>query len=248
MEAAITAAKRGHDVWLYERTDTLGGQLLLSSLAPTKKEIDKIRIYLINEVWKTGVEVVLNTELTPSMIREKKPDVLILATGAHPKMPKLPGINGQNVISAYDVLTLRKGVGDKVIVLGGGIRSCETAEFIAEKGKDVSIITIRNRIGYDMGAIAQMVQFRRFKDQNIEMFRNAHCESITMDGLFLFWEGRKQFLPATSIVVVEPFESNRELVDGVSGMIHEFFLIGDCRIPRHLNDAIREGWEAGCKV
>jgi NAD(H)-dependent 7beta-hydroxy-3-oxo-delta4-cholenoic acid oxidoreductase len=135
LEAARVAALRGHEVTLCEKDTKLGGQFNLAAVAPTKQELCKVIKYLSIQVEKAGVRVLLNTEVTPQLVDELKPDVVIVATGGVPLIPDIPGIRGDNVVSAHDVLASKVGIqnGD-VLVIGGGMVGLEVAEVLADGG------------------------------------------------------------------------------------------------------------------
>ena len=135
MEAARIAAIRGHEVTLCERSERLGGQVHLASVAPFKQEISQVVGYLSREVEKAGVKVELGKEVTASLVSELKPDAVIVATGATPLRPaSIPGIDGEKVVSAWDVLAGRSeaAIASNVLVIGGGLVACELADFLAD--------------------------------------------------------------------------------------------------------------------
>ncbi len=137
MQAAMTAAVRGHKVTLFDRGDELGGRLLIASIPPYKDEIMTLVKSLAVRTRKAGVAIRLKSDVRPEIIEEGKPDVLIVATGATSLVPDIPGVDGQNVVSADDVLTGARTVSGNVLIVGGGMVGCETAEFLVERVKGV---------------------------------------------------------------------------------------------------------------
>ena len=133
LEAAWVARERGHRVVLFERSGELGGQAILAKVPPKKDRFGEILRYLIHRVEALGVDVRKNTEATTAAILEEKPDAVILATGARPLIPKLPGLESAKAVTAWDVLEEGQA-GPRVAIIGGGVVGCETAEFLAEKG------------------------------------------------------------------------------------------------------------------
>ena len=157
MEAARVAALRGHQVTLFEAKEKLGGLLLYGTVPPYKEEWKTTLRYLTTQLGKLRVQVRMNTRCTAKEVEEGRPDVVIVATGAIPLIPNLPGIHGNNVATALDVLAGRKQTGQTVVIVGGGSTGCETAEFLAQKGKQVTILEMLPRIGADYGPMNRWV-------------------------------------------------------------------------------------------
>ncbi len=151
LEAARVAALRGHKVTLLEKDQKLGGQLNIAALPPNKGDILPWLNYLIHQLELTGVKIRLRTEVTPELVAEEKPDVVILALGGVPITPDIPGINGPQVATAQDILNGKKKTGQEVVVIGGGLVGCETGHYLAEKGKKVTIIEMLKRMAAEMG-------------------------------------------------------------------------------------------------
>ncbi|MEM2179159.1 MAG: FAD-dependent oxidoreductase, partial [Candidatus Methanomethylicaceae archaeon] len=130
MEAARIAAIRGHEVILYEEKDKLGGQLILATIPPHKEEMKSILEYYTQELSKLEIEIKIGRKATLKDIEKISPEIIILATGAKPIIPSIPGIKNKNVITAWDVLLNTTKVGDNVVIIGGGMVGCETAEYL----------------------------------------------------------------------------------------------------------------------
>ena len=140
MQAAITAAQKGHDVTLYEKSNKLGGQMILAAAPPDKQDLNNFLNYLNTQVAKSGVKVELNIEATPAVVANFAPDSVIVAIGASPLIPDIPGIKGKNVLTFQQVLAGKKKAGNKVIVMGGGYVGCETCFYLAELGADITLV------------------------------------------------------------------------------------------------------------
>ena len=152
LEAARVARERGHRVVLFERSGELGGQAILAKVPPKKDRFGEILRYLIHRVEALGVDVRKNTEATTAAILEEKPDAVILATGARPLIPKLPGLEAAKAVTAWDVLEGIVKPGRRVAIIGGGVVGCETAEFLAEKGHQVTIFEAESEAARDQSA------------------------------------------------------------------------------------------------
>lgn len=147
MCAAFTAARRGHDVTLFEASDVLGGNMRLAAYPPGKGDITNMIRSYITKCEKSGVKIVLNTEVTADLIKKDAPDAVIVATGSETLvLPFIKGITAPEIVHGGDCLSGKRPVGHKVLVVGGGMVGAETAEFLAEKGHDVSIIEMRDAI------------------------------------------------------------------------------------------------------
>jgi NADPH-dependent 2,4-dienoyl-CoA reductase/sulfur reductase-like enzyme len=188
MEAARVASLRGHQVTLFEKTDRLGGQLVLASKPPGKYKIDWFRDYLMRQLSKQNIEISLNTDVTSELVESIQPDVVILATGSEPVVPDIPGIRDRRVTTARDVLAESVKITDKnVVVCGGGMVGAETAEFLAEQGNSVSVIEQFPYIAYDIELL----------------HRKALVDSLREKGVVLLTE-RKLVGVAEGHVLVEP--------------------------------------------
>jgi len=168
--AALTASTRGHRVTLFEKTNELGGQLLLAAKPPGKEKISWFRDYLLHQINQQGIKVEFGCPVTLETIVQEKPDVVILATGAIPLIPDLPGIKDQSVCTAWEILEGKKKVGDKmVLIVGGGTVGCETALYLAPNNKKVTIIEMLNDIALDMEFLNRMDLMSKIQEANIEV-------------------------------------------------------------------------------
>lgn len=247
-ETAIVAASRGHQVTLYEKGDRLGGQLLTASLPPHKDEIDALVGSLIVRTREAGVEVKLNTEVDIKTIEQAKPDVVVLATGATPIIPDIPGARGNNVVTAVEVLTGQKEVGETVIVIGGGMVGCETAEFLAQRGKKISIVEMLPRIGNDIVATNRPFTLARLRQAGIRMDTNTKVEEITNKGVRVSRDGVSDFLEGDTAVLAVGFTANKELADELEGRVAALYSVGDCVEARMIREAIEEGFRVGMEI
>ena len=144
MEAAITAAKRGHSVALYEKNSRLGGQILHEQYIPFKKDMYHFIEVLAARCEKEGVEVHLNTEVTPEQVEAMGADVVISAVGAKPIVPDIPGIDSEKVVGLNALESKEPAIGRKVVILGGGLVGCEVAVYLDMIGKDVTIVEMKD--------------------------------------------------------------------------------------------------------
>jgi NADPH-dependent 2,4-dienoyl-CoA reductase/sulfur reductase-like enzyme len=241
MEAARVAALRGHEVVLADTRDQLGGQLLVAILPPHKEELGYLTTYLIGQMEKLGVKVKLGQQVTVKTVEELKPDVIIVATGATPIVPDIPGVDGKNVATAIDVLTGRREVSETVAIVGGGLVGCDTAEFLAEKGKKVTILEMLGRIGADIGRTTRWVTMQRLRSLGVKMERNAKVEEITDKGVRVSRDGGSDFFEADSVVLAVGMEPNRQIAQALEGKVKALHVIGDSAEPGKITEAIESG-------
>ena len=241
MEAASRAAQRGHQVTLWERRNELGGQLLLAAIPPFKAELANLRKYLIGQVERCGVRIKMGVEATASSLQEERPDAVIVATGADPITPEIPGVERENVVTAFDVLSGCADAGQNVIVLGGGMVGCETAELLASKGKKVTILEMLGRIGNDIGMTTRWVIIQRLREAGIKMETEAKASEITDKGVRVVRRGSSEFFDGDTVVLAVGVSSNKKLAQELEGMFADIHTIGDCVEPGRFGQAIEGG-------
>jgi len=243
MEAARVAALRGHHVTLADSKDKLGGQLLVAVLPPHKEELGNITKYLSRQMDKLGVDVRLGEEVNEKAITNAKPDVVIIATGATPIIPNIVGAKGKNVILATDVLKGHREVSQNVLIIGGGMVGCETAEFLAIKGKKVTILEMLGRIGADIERTNRWVIMGRLRSLSVRTERNAKVEEITESGVRIIRDGKAEFFEGDSVVLAVGMESNRKLAEELEGKVAELHVVGDSAKPGKIAQAIESGFQ-----
>ena len=248
MEAARVLAIRGHEVTLYEKADRLGGQLNLACLPPGKTELKEIIRYYTRQLEILGVGVILSKEVTILVVKEGSPDVVIVAAGSIPLMPDIPGIERDNVVGAEDVLLGKASVGKKVIIVGGALVGCDMAHFLAEKGKAVAIVRRSEEIGRELSASFKSWTLGRLKELGVEMLPGVNYDEAREEGLVITKDGEKQLLEADTIVSAVGYQPNQSLHKELEGKVSELYLIGDCKEPRSIFEAIHEGFQIALSV
>jgi 2,4-dienoyl-CoA reductase-like NADH-dependent reductase (Old Yellow Enzyme family)/thioredoxin reductase len=249
MEAARVAALRGHKVTLLEKDQQLGGQLNIAAQPPNKGDILPWLNYLIHQLELTGVEIRLNNEVTPESITEEKPDAVILALGGVPLTPDIPGINGTQVVTAQDVLGGKKQTGQEVVVIGGGLVGCETAHYLAAKGKKVTIIEMLKRMAVEMGPMVRRRLMDGLKQYQVAMLAEAKCQEISASGVTVMMaDGGKNLFPADTFVLAVGYQTNDHLFKTLQGRVAEVHCVGDASQPQGIMEAVRDGYLAGLAV
>jgi 2,4-dienoyl-CoA reductase-like NADH-dependent reductase (Old Yellow Enzyme family)/thioredoxin reductase len=237
MEAARVAALRGHKVTLWEKNAQLGGMAIIAAIPPHKYEIKNLLDYYIAQLQKLKVDVRLGEEITKEEIQEHHPDVVITATGAEPALPNIPGNNMSHVMTAKDVLTERMKVRDKVVIIGGGQTGLETAEFLAEKGKKVTILEMLPEVGIDMELYTKIFMLQRLKKAGVAVRENIRVDEITEKGVI----AKKNLFEADSVIIAVGLKPANDVYASLKGKFQELYAIGDSVRPRRLLDAVHEG-------
>lgn len=231
MQAAQTAVERGHSVTLFEKSGMLGGLLHTAAALPFKDDLKRYLDWMIKETMRCGAKIVMNTEVTPRLVTEANPDVLIIAIGSVPAAPPLPGINGKNVVWAGDVDAGRVASGNKVIVAGAGLTGAECAIALAQEGKEVTVIDMIAPVDFtrDASAICRLSIARLFAELNIKAVFQATITEITEDGLkFIDANAAPGFLQADTVVHALGMAVDQAKIQPLMALIAETYLIGDC--------------------
>ncbi len=249
MEAARVAALRGHDVTLYDSGPKLGGQLLLAGVPPDKEQIKLLVDYLSTQMRKLKIKVEQKAA-TAELIQKMKPDAVIVATGAaSPVMPDIPGLDKIKPLSAAEVLSGRSQTGKRVVVIGGGMVGCETAGFLAEQGKEVTIIEVLPQIMANKPALVQIKTLISMTGKGIIIKPGATCEKASAEGVTICTaDGASQTIPADTVVIATGSKSDRRLFDALQGKVGTTILVGDAVEPRSIFEAVAEGFKAAMSL
>jgi len=250
MEAARVAALRGHEVTLYESQSELGGQLILAALPPYKQELALLSRYMARQLEKSNVQVKLGVEVTSELVERDKPDAVIPASGATPLIPEVPGMTKNKVVTAVDVLSGRGTVGQKVVVIGGELVGCETADFLSQWGKMVTVVRRGPEMASKMFPSNRHALLTRLEEKGVSLVTGVkEYEAITDDGLIIIdGQGKQRTLEADTIVLAAGAIPNDQLAKAFEGRVGEVHLAGDCAGPRRILDAIHDGARLGNEV
>ncbi|MBN2568073.1 MAG: FAD-dependent oxidoreductase, partial [Deltaproteobacteria bacterium] len=249
LEAALIAAKRGHNVSLWEKEDVLGGQLLLAGAPPGRGSFKEYISFMERQVTKAGVNVVLNKSATIDAISEILPDAVIYAMGALPVIPTFLKDVNDNITKAWEVLKGNIPQGEKIVVLGGGAVGLETAHLLASKGKRVTVLEATGRLGRDMGAISSFYLRRILKDADVNILRFAEVKEVENGEVLILRDGKEERLKDIDAVILALGARSNDLLSGeIAGIVPEIHVIGDALKPRKALEAIAEGFEAGRTV
>jgi thioredoxin reductase len=249
MEAARVAVLRGHRVTLWEKSNGLGGQLLQASVLPYKDRIAVFNQYLQTQLMKLDVHVETGKEATLEAIRDFDPDAVVLATGIMPKVPDIPGIHMKHVIYAEEVLESRRETGDRIVVMGGELVGCETAEFLAEEGKKVTVTRRGPEFATGILFILRPWFLSRLERLGVTLLPGLKYNEITSKGLVVTTkEGKVKVIEADTIVLATGSIPNIALHEELKSGASEIYLVGDCVYPRTIRDAISDGHRIGLSI
>jgi len=243
MEVALYLAQRGHQVSLYEKGTRLGGQWNIACAAPGKEGYASLTDYLKRSLDKYGVEVTLGTEVTRETVSEMKPDVVVVATGAIPLWLDVPGARGGHVVQAHDVMGGEVDPQGRVVVVGGRFVGMELAIWLAERGREVSLVT-RSGLG-GSGVKPIKLNFKTLANRLVELgvplYLNATVLEITDTGVAMLLEDEIFLLPADTVVLALGTQSDNKLARELEDTGLEVHEVGDCVRPR---DAAEVAYQA----
>jgi 2,4-dienoyl-CoA reductase-like NADH-dependent reductase (Old Yellow Enzyme family)/thioredoxin reductase len=251
MEAALIASSRGHRVTLYEREDELGGALRMAAAPSFKTDMKRYLEWMIRQTLQAPVDVKLATEASVCTIQDAKPDALIVAIGADPHMPDIPGIQESHVVWAGDVDMGRASTGKTVVVAGAGLTGCETAMHLAQQGKKVTVIDMINEseIANDTTFVVRIALLELLEQQGVAFKTEVKLEEITDNGaLVIDKKGNRFEIPADSVVLSLGFEPRSEAVKAFQATACDVFVIGDCSKPRNLMGAIHDAFTLAAEL
>ncbi|MGI6071041.1 MAG: FAD-dependent oxidoreductase [Blautia sp.] len=241
MEAAITAARRGHDVTLVEKSDKLGGNLHPAGAAYFKEDIRKLIQVLEKRVQKAGVKVLLNTEATPEFVREFAPDALFVAIGSKELRPPIKGLDLPHVVMAIDAELHPEKLGKKVVIIGGGLVGAESAVGFHHEGKQCTIVEMKPAIAEEVNSFYRGGLMPEVK-KACACYVNTKVKEIRPEGVLCERAGEELLLEADSVVCALGFTSPYGEVDALTDLVDEYYIIGDCQKVGKIYDAMNTGY------
>lgn len=242
MQAALTAAERGHKVILCEKSGRLGGALNCERGVPFKEPLMQYIDRQARKLSRAGVEVRLNTMVTPEYAQAIAPDAIIAAVGAVPVVPKIPGIDGKNVMGAEAAYENPEATGKNVVIIGGGLVGLELAIFLGDLGRKVTVVEMMDELcdgGNSIHAIAVGVQLERLGTQ---VLLSTRAVEINEKGLVAEGPDGKKLFPADTVIYAVGQRPLWDEAEKFRTIAPEFQMIGDCRAPRIIADATREAY------
>lgn len=250
MRSALFLADRGHRVTIFEAESQLGGAIRHADYVDFKWTLRDYKNYLIFQVKKKGINVVLNTRVTPDMIQDRY-DVVIAAVGAQPIMPKLPGVEGDNVMVATEAIMHSEKVGSRVVVIGGGEVGVETGMFLAQQGRDVTVIEMRDELAADTTFIHYRSMFQAAWEAipSFHYVLNATAKEISASQLvYTDQGGQEHTLPADTVVLSVGMRAKSDEALSFYGAAPRFYMIGDCKQPGTIQTTNRNAYAVSASI
>lgn len=249
MKAAVTLAERGHQTILYEQSDSLGGQLKPAAVPVGKSDFREIINHLSHRISELGMRLELGQRATPGLVQQEKPDVVIVATGSHPIIPNIQGIDKPLVITAQEALAGDKSIGENVVIIGGGSVGCETAIYLASrgaidpstalffveygihdaqtalslarKGRKVTVLEEKDKFGSGTGITMRWVIRKNLKDLGVNVLTGIRVKAIAEDGVIYEKDGQETAIKADSVIIAAGTHAETSLFDQIREQCQE---------------------------
>ena len=250
LEAARVAALRGHDVTLFEKTTSLGGQLNIACVPPRKEEMRRATQDLIHAVCNAGVHLCMGQTRTAEQLKDAGFEAVINAVGAHSAAPRIPGIDGVNVADAWKVLAGEQQVYGTVAVIGGGMVGCETAEYLAARGCKVSVIEMMDKIAAGESTTILPTLLENYKTYGVEQYPSHKVKEFRMDAVVCEnKDGAEVTIPCDYIVLAMGARSNEFDAAALEAANIPVYAIGDAAgKAADISNAIRTGYDTACQL
>lgn len=245
MEAARVSALRGHDVTLYEKNRELGGHLIEATVPDFKEDLKNYKDWLIRQIKGLGVNIKLGKPVTRQLVDTTKPDAVIIATGSSVYRPDIPGLDKPIVVTAIDILLGKAEPGNETVVAGGGVVGCETALYLALKGKKVTVVEMLSAVACDVPTISGTLAAKLI-DNGVTIRTNLKIIAFTDQGVTGI--DRDQNLVTVAgdgVALAMGLIPQAGLYEELRGKVRELYLIGDSAQPRRVGEATRDGYRVG---
>ena len=250
LQAALTAAERGHEVILLEKEKEVGGQLNLASVPPEKGELNTLRSYFLDQLGRKKDRVkIVHQGGTPPVIAGLSPDVIISAVGSVPLIPNIPGvqegIRKKKVVTSREVLSGKARLGKKAVIIGGGMLGCELARYLVQKGQEVALVEILPELAMDCFYMIRKLLLERVKKEGIAVYTSVKEEKISEEGVEIVdSRGNRSLLDADLVVLSTGSVPDSAASRSLEGSAAEFYEAGDCREAAKILEAIHGGYAA----
>ena len=248
MEAAIVAAKRGHEVTLADKSGKLGGNLHPAGAAYFKEDIVKFCHVLEKRVERAGVQVLLNTEVTPDFVKSFDPDALIVAVGAKEWKPGfIKGIDLPNVVMAIQAELHPEQLGHRIVIMGGGLVGGEAAISFHHEGHDVTIVEMKDKIAGEVNSFYRGGLMPQI-EKAAACYVNTTVKEILPEGVRVERDGKEFIINADTVVCALGFRADYDFVDSLTALVDENYVIGDCRNVGMIYHAVSQAYNAAMQL
>lgn len=248
--AAIAAARSGHQVTVYEKDEHAGGQFYLAAIPPTKGEITDFIVWQLAQCKKLGIDIKYNTEATVDLFKSNNPDSIILATGSVPVFPPIPGLKeNAKVTFAKDILDGKVKPGSKCVIIGGGQVGAETAHFLSQMLKNVTVVEMRDTVASDAPIAIQWHLTKALKNRDVTLLTGSSVVRIEEDAVVVKdAHGVESAIPADTIVIAAGYRASNPLETTLVAENFKVQVVGDAKQARNVLAATKEGYLAGKSV
>ncbi|SDP51220.1 oxidoreductase [Desulforhopalus singaporensis] len=247
MEAARVLAKRGHQVFLHEKSDSLGGLVQQAAVPDFKKDLRRLLDWYERQISRSDISLTLNSSVTVELVDKIDPDAIIVATGAHPLLPPIKGIDNDRVTTAVDLLKGVTKAGQNCVVVGGGLAGCEVAIWLAAKGCKVTVVELMPKLmcaGASVPSQVKMMTTDLMAYHGVVSRTGCRLTEVTADGVLLDdGNHNASFVEADTVVMAVGMKSDTSLADVVRKSPCPVYRIGDCRKPKNVMQAVWDGYE-----
>lgn len=248
LEAARVAAMRNHNVTIYEKSDKLGGHLIEAGVPDFKEDFRRLLKWYEVQLKKLKVNIILNTEVTPELVRNEKPDVIIIATGSSPIIPDIPGVKQSNVVTCCDLLLGKTKAGDSVVIIGGGSVGCETALWLAKQGKKVTVLEMLKEPCRDMAAANRKMLLDMLEESKVQIITNVIVQEIEKNGVIFIKNFQRHKINCETVALAIGMKPEDDLYKSLLKEFPEIYNIGDSNKPRKIENAIFEGYTIAMSI
>jgi 2-enoate reductase len=241
MEAARVASLRHHSVVLWERENSLGGHLREASVPMFKEDVGRLLEWYQTQLKKLDLEINCNVEVTREKVVAAKPDVVMVATGSVPNLPEIDALNRSTVATVKEYLLGNLEIGEQVVVIGGGLVGLETALWLVQKGKKVTVVEILPEVAQDVALSNRQMLLDLLRYHRVEIKTDTTVSCIMDHDIQVVHNGRVDTIACDNVVLATGFKPVDDLYNNLRGVSAEIFKIGDCCVPGKIMDAI---WSA----
>lgn len=249
LQAALTAKERGHRVTLVEKTDKLGGIINFTDTDEDKRDLRNFKNLLIREVEEDKfIKVIMNTEVDIDLIDKMNPDVVIIAVGSQPSVPRIKGIDtAMNALEAY---SSNDKIGKNVVLVGGGLVGCEVGLHLANEGKSVTVVEMNKMMAYETFGYYRNALLDEMDKRRIKQVIGAKCLEFKQNGVSILRDGQESFIEADTVIFSMGMKSNTELAEALKYACkdREVHVIGDCVKAGKVGDSVRSGYMAAMSI
>lgn len=248
LKAAHTAALRGHQVILMEKESELGGILKSEQALPFKREMYELSLTFAKQCREAGVEIRLNTEATKELVESESPDAVIIAAGSRPLVLPIPGIDRENVTIVNNYYLEKEKVGDEVVVLGGGLAGCEAAIHLAQEGKKVTIVEMRDELAPDANVRHRPLLLKQIEGL-AEVRVGLKGMEVTAQGVVCEdREGQRHLVKGSSVICALGQRARTDVAEALRDTAPYVAVIGDCAKVSTITNAVYQGYHAALDI